>query len=538
VNEPVGSCCVVLHTHLPWLAHHGSWPVGEEWLYQAWAGSYLPVVQVLERLAGQGRRDLLTLAVTPVLAAQLDDPYCLRQMHTWLGFWQARAQSLAASQDEHLRRTGAREAAAATRATALFEERWRHGGSPVLRRLVDSGAVELLGGPATHPFLPLMAERLASFSVRCGLDDAAVRFGSRPHGMWVPECGHRPGLESLYAAHGVDHVVLDGPTLLRAGRSTADAWTLGDTGVVAFGRDLDVTYRVWSPRRGYPGGPWYRDFHTFDHPSGLRPARVTSTRTPGHDKAPYDPDRARLAVDRDADDFVTVVRNRLVEQAARRDGRPGLVVVAYDTELFGHWWHEGPAFLQAVLTRLPAAGVRVTTLAGAVAAGHVGGTAEPGPGSWGSGKDWHVWAGAQVDDVVDTHRVLSKRLLELLDLVEGERWQSDLITGERRQSDGSPRPTGPALARRPDLDQLARDALLAHASDWAFMVTKDSATSYARDRIARHVAAFDQLETAILRGARGTVGTSAARAVADAQRAVDGPFAHMDARLLARPDRL
>ena len=177
MSRPVGTCCIVLHSHLPWLAHHGSWPVGEEWLCQAWAGAYLPVVDLLERLAARGGRDLLTLAVTPVLAAQLDDPYCLAQMHTWLGFWQARAQSLATSRDEHLRRTGAREAKAASDATALFEARWRHGGSPVLRSLVDAGAVELLGGPATHPFLPLMDERLAAFAIRSGLDDTAARRG-------------------------------------------------------------------------------------------------------------------------------------------------------------------------------------------------------------------------------------------------------------------------------------------------------------------------------------------------------------------------
>ena len=81
----------MLHSHLPWLAHHGSWPVGEEWLYQAWAHSYLPVVDLLRRLAAEGRRDVLTLGVTPVLAAQLDDPYCLRACHDWLGNWQLRA---------------------------------------------------------------------------------------------------------------------------------------------------------------------------------------------------------------------------------------------------------------------------------------------------------------------------------------------------------------------------------------------------------------------------------------------------------------
>ena len=50
---------------------------------------------MLDRLAAEGRRDLLTLGLTPVLAAQLDDPYALREFHTWLGFWRTRADGLA-----------------------------------------------------------------------------------------------------------------------------------------------------------------------------------------------------------------------------------------------------------------------------------------------------------------------------------------------------------------------------------------------------------------------------------------------------------
>src|SRR2546430_13336380 len=92
MSEPAGSFCLVLHSHLPWLPHHGSWPVGEEWLYQAWAHSYLPMVDLLRELAEEGRRDVLTLGLTPVLAAQPDDPYCLRDLLHWLGPWGLHAQ--------------------------------------------------------------------------------------------------------------------------------------------------------------------------------------------------------------------------------------------------------------------------------------------------------------------------------------------------------------------------------------------------------------------------------------------------------------
>ena len=521
----MGTFCLVLHTHLPWLARHGTWPVGEEWLHQAWSHSYLPVVDVLERLAAEGRRDLLTLGVTPVLAAQLDDPYCLGRQHAWLGGWRLRAEELAGRPEAHLRTLAASEFRAATRALDQFGSRWTSGASPVVRALADSGAVELLGGPATHTITPLLDGRVADFALRSGLDDHAVRFGRRPVGIWAPECAYAPGLEGLYAGAGVRHVVVDGPTLLHVGRTTADAWTLGDSDVVAVGRDLEVAYRVWSPRRGYPGGRWYRDFHTYDHPSGFKPARVTSTSTPPEHKAPYESARALAAVAADAVDFVDHVRRRLLQLAAER-GRPGLVLAAYDTELFGHWWSEGPEFLERILRLLPTVGVRVTTLAGAIAAGHVGGRADPGTGSWGAGKDLAVWKGAAVSDLVTAGRDVQHRLLAL-------------VTD-----------AGETHARRPDLDAAATQALLALSSDWAFMISQDSTPDYARRRALGHLQAFADIEAVVRSesasraggagpvGAGGVAGGGAGSggagsgAVGDPCAGLERPFPHLDARLL------
>src|SRR5204863_299886 len=190
-----------------------SWPVGEEWLHQAWAGSYLPLLAVLDRLAAECRRDLVTLGVTPVLAAVLDDPYALREHHGWLGRWQLRAEELARDRDPALRATASEEFRAASRALELFETRWVHGGS-----------------------------------------------------------------------------------------------------------------------------------------AGLRPSRVTDPARP--QKQPYRPDAAATAASRDAATFVAAVRDRL----SALPGREPVAVVAWDTELFGHWWHEGPVFLEHVLRMLPEAG--------------------------------------------------------------------------------------------------------------------------------------------------------------------------------------
>lgn len=450
----VGTFCLVLHSHLPWLAHHGSWPVGEEWLYQAWAQSYLPVVDVLHRLAAEGRRELLTLGVTPVLAAQLDDPYCLRAMHDWLGGWLLRAQL--AADHASMRDTAAREYRAAATALRSFEQRWRHGASPVLRGLIDGGVVEFLGGPATHPFQPLLHPRVRAFALAEGLADAALRLGHRPAGIWAPECGYAPGMEEGYAAAGVRRFLVDGPALHG---DTAFAHPVGRSDVVCFGRDLEVTYRVWSPRAGYPGDPAYRDFHTFDHRSGFKPARVTGQHIAPQDKLPYDPGLAEQTLRKHIDDFVTVVHDRLIT-LAQQHGRPALVVAAYDTELFGHWWHEGPAWLEGVLRTLPEAGVQLSTLGGAPAC--IGAPVELAATSWGSGKDWRVWDGPPVADLVASNNALQEELLAGLPV--------------------------PGPARDPVADQAVREALLALSSDWAFMVSKNSAADYARRRAAEHLA--------------------------------------------------
>jgi 1,4-alpha-glucan branching enzyme len=495
VTEPVGTFCLVLHSHLPWLAHHGRWPVGEEWLYQSWAHAYLPVLDVVRRLAAEGREGLLTLGVTPVLAAQLDDPHCLRGVHAWLGDWQLRAHGAA----PRLPDLAAHEHRTAAAALEVFERDWCHGASPLMRGLRDAGAVELLGGPATHPFAPLLLPEVRAFALETGLADAGVRLGARPAGIWAPECGYAPGMERGYAAAGVGRFLVDGPALRG---DTALARPVGTSDVLAFGRDLDVTYRVWSPRSGYPGGRDYRDFHTYDHPSGLKPARVTGRRVAPEQKRPYDPGRAAAAGARDAADFVRVVRERLVA-LRQRIGRPALTVAAFDTELFGHWWHEGPAWLEAVLRALPEAGVRVTTLRGAADAGLVGDPVELPASSWGSGKDWRVWAGPQVTDLVALNERAQKALLGA---------------------------AAPSLVRDPLRDALATQALLALSSDWAFMVTKDSAAGYARERAHGHASRVEELARLLAAGRR----RAAERRVASWGTA-DAVFGHLDARLLTTP---
>lgn len=512
-----GQFSLVLHTHLPWLAHHGRWPVGEEWLYQSWAGAYLPLLRVLRRLAEQGRAGLVTLGLTPVVAAQLDDPYCLDGMYRWLANWQLRALEAAtvrtgtgakpgtASAPDALRRFGIREYGEATRALEDFTVLWRHGASPLLRELVDAGTVELLGGPLAHPFQPLLHPRLREFALREGLADAEQRFARTPTGIWAPECAYAPGMEQDYAAAGVTHFMVDGPALHG---DTALGRPVADSDVVAFGRDLQVSYRVWSPRSGYPGHASYRDFHSYDHLTGLKPARVTGRNVAPDVKAPYDPQRADRAVDGHVADFVDLVRRRLIEES-ERIGRPAHVIAAFDTELFGHWWYEGPSWLERVLTALPEAGVRVGTLGDALSSGLIGTAVDLPASSWGSGKDWQVWSGPKVADLVQLNAEVVETALSTVDKALAQ--------------------TDTAPTRDPVADQILRETLLTVSSDWPFMVSKDSAADYARYRAQLHAHATREIADALASGRRDT-----AVRLARGWNAADGLFGALDARRLPR----
>jgi 1,4-alpha-glucan branching enzyme len=515
-----GELALVLHTHLPHLARHGVWPVGEEWLLQAWGTSWLPVTRKLERLADAGHEELLTLSVTPTTAWQLADPRLGDELADWLAsaMWRAEEQRW-----HHLM---------GPEVTALGPHWWRHfralgeyhadvqargGLLAVWDRLARRGVIELLAGPATHPYLPLEPDP--------AMIDAQLTTGVAAHaawtrwtgGLWPPELGYRPpgpvgdptveplavdgygtpelvragpaleGLESHYAAHGVTHVVVDGPTLVRAAGGADRDWTrrpeptpagaaspedvlydgvrIGASDVVAFARDLSVAYHVWSPNEGYPGAAWYLDHHATGGFGVHRSWRVTDRSLPPDAKEPYRPDRAQQQVARDAAHFVGVVRDTL----AARPG--GLVVAAYDTELLGHWWHEGPDWLGAVLELVAEEPMlRTTTLASRLERRPPMRRLALPESSWGYAKGHASWVTEDLRPVWVTLR--------------------DTTTQARTALTGG---RGTSVLRR----ALVRELALLHASDWPFMMTRGHSPGYAAERLAGHADRVRQLCEAI-----------------------------------------
>jgi 1,4-alpha-glucan branching enzyme len=505
-----GEVALVLHTHLPYLRRHGVWPVGEEWLFQAWGTSWLPVTRLLERLAGEGFTDVLTLGVSPMVAHQVADRRLGDDLGTWLGgqVWRSEEQRWHHLMDDAVRDLSSFFWRRFDRLLAYHEDVQRRGGLlAIWAELADRGVIELLGGPATHPYLPLQTDpALIDGHLAVGLDAHARWAGARPTGLWPPELGYRPcgpvadatadpevvdahgtptlprvgadlpGLEAHYAAHGVGHVLVDAPTLIHAAGGAERDWTvrpptaaagspesvvhdgvlIGDSDVVAYARDLAVAYHVWSPTAGYPGNAWYRDYHATGG-YGVHPSwRVTDRALPPDAKAPYEPPAAQRQVERDADHLLGVLHRTL-------DDRPGaLVVAAYDTELFGHWWFEGVDWLETVVRRVAAdPGLRPTTLASRRERRPPTRRLHLPESSWGYAKGHASW-------VTPGTRPMWAELRRAEDRAR------TTLAGGRGTS-----------AQRV---QVARELALLASSDWPFMVTRGKCAGYARERADDHAA--------------------------------------------------
>jgi 1,4-alpha-glucan branching enzyme len=487
----VRELALVLHTHLPWVAGHGRWPVGEEWLHQAWAASWLRVTRVLEEAGAAGMRDVLTLGVTPTVAWQVADPRLAAETAGWLAaaVWRAEEQ-------RHHHRMG-------SEVTALAPHWWRHfaelaayhsdveargGLLAVWRGLAEAGVIELLAGPATHALLPIEDAALVDAQLATGVAAHRAWAGGASGGalgLWPPELGHAPGLAGRLVAHGVTHVVLDGPCVdAVAGGGDADAAPvrgavrLGADGPVAFVRDRVLSERIWADPGGYPGDPWYLDHHATGGYGVHRSWRVTDPARPPNAKATYVPARAAARTAAHADDLVAAVRTTLA------DDPDGVAVLALDTELLGQWWHEGPEWLAQVLARLRAAPDLATTTLARRAAAHPPRRSVPEPtGTWAPDGGMARWTTGAAEPL--RHRV------------------DAAIAAARAALAGG---RGPDEARA----AVGRQVALLMASDWTFMATRGQAAGYAADRVAAHA---DRLGAVVDALALGDDATARAAAV-------------------------
>ncbi|MEN9799700.1 MAG: hypothetical protein RL653_3397 [Pseudomonadota bacterium] len=487
-----GHLLLLLHAHLPFVRHpeHADF-LEEDWFFEALSEVYLPLLDTFDRLARDGVPFQLAMSVSPTLAAMLADPVLL-------GRYAARLDAACALGDAEVHRTAVHapafaEAAAFQRerlhrVRRLFHEVYRHDLLGALRRLEEGGHLELLTCTATHGFLPLLRSEPASVraQVKVAVDAHRAHFGRAPRGIWLAECGYFPGVEEVLAEHGLRAFFLDVHGLSRGTPPPvfgAYQPVLTPAGVAAYARDPACSEQVWSSEVGYPADPDYLEFHRdLAHdvdPAWLRPflnpdsgRRLTGFRyhrvTGRHgDKAPYRPEVAREKARLHAAHFVASRVAQLAGVAPLLAPREPVVLAPYDAELFGHWWAEGPWFLEEVLRQV----ARVPQLRSTGPLAYLGRCGElqvvqPAESSWGAEGNASTWVSPSNDWI---HRHLHVAALKMVETVAA-------------------RPGASGTEGRA-LDQAARELLLAQASDWPFLVQVGGAPEYAARRVREHLSA-------------------------------------------------
>ena len=428
-----GELAIVLHTHMPYVEGFGTWPFGEEWLWEAIAGCYLPLLDVLGRAP-------ITLSLTPVLCDQLESAEAIGRCLEFLSEIRPeshRRDAVHYARDGHGELVAEVERSAAEYAAATE----RLAGLP-------DGLLAALGehvswtSSATHAVLPLVATDAGiELQLQTGLASHRRRFGDWHGGFWLPECAYAPWLDDGLEEAGVRATVVELTAAFGLGEERHLRPIATDAGPVLWPLDREIVALVWG-EGGYPASPAYRDYYhrtAHDH------------RLWRNDGDPYDPEAARALVAVDAQDFVGRVRERVAGG--------GVSVCAVDTELLGHWWYEGVQWLAAVIDEAARQGLTLTTLDDALD------RYEPAPAppealgvsSWGEGEDLRTWSGPAVADIA---------------------WQ--LRTAELKTL---------AVGARPS-DRALRELLALQASDWAFLATKGIAGEYPRERSVGHADAL------------------------------------------------
>ena len=538
MGEPFGKLCIVLHAHLPYVLHHGNTPHGEAWLYEAAAETYLPLLDLIGEVALHKCRPALTIGLTPVLLEQLSHRRFKEEFLRYLNERHERAgrdrAEFERSGERHFAYLAQRWEKWHARQATHFERINRDIPGEFAARSRD-GHIQILTGPATHPFLPLLLnDEMVRGQLRIGTATSRRILGdSVSTGLWLPECAYRPscddwtppvlggeprfraGLEEWIAGAGLthfcvdSHLVIEGQPLgtMQGDRFSAVSpaqlhWDAGrgwqnpmePIGVAskpgppecyALAREPVISEQVWSGTIGYPAAGAYLDFHRKRTDRGLRYHRVTSQSTPIGDKEPYVPEEVHSTLFEHTQHFCQIVKESLREHHSLSK-KPGVCVAAFDAELFGHWWFEGPQFLRDVIfTLCHDDSVILATTEEALR--------DPAPdkvmrlpeGSWGEhGKD-SVWLNDQTRWMWEIEYRAEMRLLAML---------KDL-------------PWRQNSAVRGMLERSARQLLLLQASDWPFVVHSKGAVDYAIQRFSGHATRFDRAaKCAELLAAQGVIG--------------------------------
>ncbi len=516
-----GSFMIVLHSHLPFYRKAGMWPFGEENLYECMAETYLPLLNALVELREEGVRPSVTLGITPILAEQLADPYL---QNGFIEYIDTRIKAVQEDVDrypdaetphsEHLAFLANYYLKWYQDTRRDFIERYGKNLLSGFKSLQDSGHIEIITSSATHGFSPLLGNDASlEAQFKTGVETYKRHFGRDPKGYWLPECAYRPAkeetdpltgqvtvrpsIDAFLFKHGLDyffteyHAIEGGvssgarrvvgaygniqyiplPARPETGLSTYEAYWMKDYPVAVMGRNDRASFQVWSAAHGYPGDGLYREFHKKDLNSGMHYWRLTSKDCDLAYKMLYDPVLAIEKTKENADHFVTLVYHMLKERY-ETTGEQGLVMVSFDTELFGHWWFEGVHWLKHILRMFDRCeGVALQTASEYLAANPPRTAMALPESTWGQGGHYWVWQNHHTEWMWPMIHAAERRMVEL-----SREYQTE---------------SDPLKVRL--LNQAARELLLLESSDWPFLVTTFQAKDYAIERFRKHLDNFWQL---------------------------------------------
>ncbi len=504
---------------MPYVLSHGKSPHGTDWIFESAAECYLPLLDVLDRLRSQGISPRWTVNISPILGEQLDDPsfkagfeeYCREKIE----YARQDQEKFKSEGPMWMLGVGAMWERLYSRELEAFQNQWGRSITQGFRQFQEEGHIEIITCGATHGYFPLLGtDESVQAQVKLGVESYRQRFGRQPRGIWLPECAYRPaydwksptdeaehpwprkGVEEYLRENGLEYFFVDSH-MIRGGepigtyaaqfpqlaelfarsksmftpppevRSEYEHYALPN-GVVCLARDPVTTVKVWSGEVGYPGDARYLEFHKQLYPGRHRYWRISTNKADLGGKEPYNPWEAFDNIAAHAEDFVQMVKATLAHYKGQ-SGRMGTLVSMYDTELFGHWWWEGPEFLYEVARVMARDGELEMVSGGDLL------DAEPPrhsitlpEGSWGEGGYHSIWING---DNVWTWKHLYQ-------------CQRKLRKMAREYANGPAREV---------VLQAARELLLAEASDWQFLISTWAARDYAEVRFADHVARFDRL---------------------------------------------
>lgn len=540
----LGAFTLVLHSHIPYVLAHGRWPHGTDWLSEATAETYIPLLRMIEGLLDEGHRLGITLGLTPILLEQLAAPTFHDELEAWL-----ETKIEAARHDAeifsweglpHRISLARRWEEVFTERLYDFRERYDRDLIGAFRRLQDVGAIEIMTSAATHGYLPLLGtDESIQAQIEIGVETYYRHLGRRPRGIWLPECAYRPGyhwvpptdrplpteprlrpgIEEFLTTQGLEyffidtHLLLGGspmgtyaqrhPALKRlaeqyerseamtrtrdTSRSPNQVYLLGSTTegdhkpIHLFAREPSASLQVWSGEWGYPGDGWYLEFHKRHYPGGHRYWRVTGRGTDLAEKAEYSPEMAIERLDENARHFHSLIRERLALHY-ELSHEMGIVVAPFDTELFGHWWHEGIEWIRRVIEAVNADDeIELTTAGGYIDHHHIDEAISLPEGSWGEGGYHYIWLNEETEWTWPEIYRAETTLREL-----ATRWVD-------REHEFIHRILGLA----------ARELLLLQSSDWQFLISTQAARDYAELRFSNHLTTFDRLIDMVRKQERG-----------------------------------